>query len=301
MNRGIHVGPHASPKLVDAVVAGGGELVGPDQAAALIWWGGGPDQFPAIARPAMRWVQLPNAGVEAWTAAGLITDERTFTSGAGCYAASVAEHTLALMLAGARRLHELSRARTWTAPKPLSLRGATVGIVGCGGIGRALIELLAPFEPRILAVTRSGRDVAGAAVSVGPDGIAEVLVQADYVVLATPATPQTRALIGTRELRTMRPDSWLVNVARGALVDTGALLLALREGWIGGAALDVVDPEPLPDGHPLWLEPRVMITPHSANTEELLLARLAERVRRNTERFLAGEPLEGLVDAVAGY
>jgi phosphoglycerate dehydrogenase-like enzyme len=298
---GFYVGPEPAPPLVEAVVAGGGRIVPPDKASGLIWWGGGPEQFHDVFRPTMRWVQLPNAGVEGWTDAGLIAAGPTFTSGAGCYADSVAEHALALMLAGAKRLHDLSRAHTWTSPAPSSLREATVAIIGCGGIGRALIELLAPFRCRVLAVTRSGRQIQGAALSTGPQGIPEILRQADYVVLGAPATEETRAIVGEPELRMMRPDSWLVNVARGSLVDTDALVLALGERWIGGAALDVVAPEPLPDNHPLWQEPRALITPHSANTEALLLAGLAQRVQRNTARFLAGTQLEGLVDPVAGY
>src|SRR5690606_27882761 len=115
------------------------------------------------------------------------------------------------------------------------------------------------------------------------------------------ATPQTHHLIGARELALMRPHTWLVNIARGSLVDTDALVEALEKGTIGGAALDVTDPEPLPDDHPLWTQPRALITPHSANPQRLMMQRLAERVAENVNRYLHGEELLGLIDLERGY
>lgn len=299
---GIYVGPQAADELEAAVTGAGGRVVAsPREATGMVWFGGSPQGFRDVVHPGVRWVQLPAAGVESWFAAGAIDTERVFTSAAGCYAPAVAEHTLALMLVGSRRLHELARARTWTRPEPRVLAGATVAIVGCGGIGTALIELLAPLRTTVLAVTRSGREVPGAVLSVAPDRLHEVLTQADHVVVAAPSTSATRFLVGAPELAVMRPGSWLVNIARGSLVDTDALVEALAAGSIGGAALDVTDPEPLPDGHPLWDEPRALITPHSANPGSLQVPALAVRVRRNTESFLSGRQLEGVVDVAAGY
>ncbi len=120
-----------------------------------------------------------------------------------------------------------------------------------------------------------------------------------FVALAL--TPATEHIIGARELAAMRPDSWLVNVARGRHVDTDALVAALADGVIAGAALDVTDPEPLPDGHPLWDQERCIITPHTANTLEMAARPFAARVRDNVARFAAGEPLVGLIDPAAGY
>lgn len=300
-DNGIFVGPAPVPELVEAVRAGGGEVVPAQDASAMIWYQGSPADFTALAHPGIRWVQLPYAGVEPWFDAGVITAERVFSSAAGCYAPSVAEHTLALILTGARRLHELIRVQTWTHLPPATLRGATVGIIGCGGIGRALIDMLAPLGVKVLAVTRSGRQVPGAELSVDPSGVPEVLRRSDYVVLAAPNTAATRAMIAAAELKAMKPTSWLVNVGRGALVDTEALVAALRAGQIAGAALDVTEPEPLPDGHPLWTEPRAVITSHSANSEALLLPELAKRVRENTARFLASRPPIGIIDPNLGY
>jgi D-3-phosphoglycerate dehydrogenase len=171
-----------------------------------------------------------------------------------------------------------------------------VAIVGAGGIGRALIALLAPFETRVVAVTRRGEPV-----PLPGERLAEVWKAADFVVVAAPATGATRHLVGAPELAAMRPHAWLVNVARGSLVDTDALVTALREEAIGGAALDVTDPEPLPAGHPLWDEPRALITPHSANPLSALTRELAARVRENVTRFAAGQPLIARIDPGAGY
>jgi phosphoglycerate dehydrogenase-like enzyme len=298
----IFVGPHPAAELVEAVRAAGGRLAASAaEASAMVWYGGSPADFAALAHPGIRWVQLPNAGVEPWFEAGVVNGDRVFSSAAGSYAPAVAEHTLGLLLTAARHLHTLARARTWTRPSPATLRGTTVGIVGCGGIGQALIAMLEPLGADVLAVTRSGRDVQGARLSVAPEGLPEVLRESDHVVLAAPTTAATRSLIGGAELALMKQTAWLVNIGRGALVDTDALVTALAEERIGGAALDVTDPEPLPDGHPLWAEPRAIITPHSANSESLLLPELAKRVRENTERFLAGRPLVGAIDPVLGY
>lgn len=297
----VHIAPTAPQVLVDAVAQGGGKVVSAPEASALIWFDAPPGDAEAYLHSGIRWMQLPSAGIESWFQSGLLTGDRTYTAAAGIYAPAVAEHALALMLAGARRLHELASARTWMKPETRALRHSTVAIIGAGGIGRELIRLLQPFDVRLLAVTRSGRTVQGADLSTSPDGLLDVLGEADFVVVAAPSTSQTRAMIGEREFAAMRPHTWLVNIARGTLIDTDALVKALRFGAIGGAALDVTDPEPLPDGHPLWDEPNALITPHSANPLELRLPQYAARVRRNVESFIHGRPLEGVVDLTVGY
>ena len=150
-------------------------------------------------------------------------------------------------------------------------------------------------------MTRRGRPVPGASRSLAIDDVGEVWGEATHVVIATPATGGTRHLVGAPELDAMREDAWLVNVARGSLVDTDALVEALRSGSIGGAALDVTDPEPLPDGHPLWELENVLITPHVATAPEAEKRHFADRVRENVRRLAAGEELEGLVDPEGGY
>jgi D-3-phosphoglycerate dehydrogenase len=234
-----------------------------------------------------------------------VDDGRIWTSATGSFGPAVAEHALALMLAADKALHSFARERTWIPDgrhEVRSLAGETVLIVGAGGIGRALIGLLAPFGAEAIAVTRRGLAVPGAARTLPADQVsAEVWGAARHVVVAAPATDGTRHLVGAHELAAMREDAWLVNVARGSLVDTGALVEALRSGSIAGAALDVTDPEPLPDGHPLWELPNALITPHVATPPSAERIAFAARVRENVRRYAAGEDLEGLIDAEGGY
>jgi phosphoglycerate dehydrogenase-like enzyme len=202
------------------------------------------------------------------------------------------------MLAAEKALPASARARSWEADGRYavhSLAGQTVAIVGAGGIGRALISLLAPFGAEAIAVTRRGRPVEGAVRTLPADRAAEVFPEADYVVVAAPATDGTRHIVGAAELAAMREDAWLVNVARGSLVDTDALVEALRSGSIAGAALDVTDPEPLPDGHPLFSAPGVTITPHVAGDVPLFPRRAMELIADQVRRYLADEPLRNVV------
>jgi D-3-phosphoglycerate dehydrogenase len=288
----VHVAPESDRAIEAAVLAAGGRIGPLDEASALVWLDSNPASFPDALPDGVRWVQLPSAGVEGWL--DRIDADRTWTSAAGAYGLPVAEHALALMLAGARRLADCARASTWTAPPARPLDGATVAIVGAGGIGRALVRLLEPLDVRVIAVTRRGRDG-----TLPADRMHEALPEADHVVIAAPATPGTRHLIGAPELAAMRDDAWLVNVARGALVDTDALVDALRRGAIGGAALDVTDPEPLPDGHPLW--ELALITPHIANPAATLRRYLARHVQENVTRFSNGDALLSPIDPEAGY
>ncbi len=297
-----HFGAEYADDFVEAVERGGGVVVDePEEAEAIVWLGSDNSKLPELLHPMMRWVQLPSAGVESWMEEGLIDTERVYTSAAGVYSETVAEHALALMLAGARRLHESARATSWEVGWGRSLAGSTVVILGAGGIGRALIRMLEPFGTRTLAVTRSGREVPGATASYSADQTEEFWPEGDFFVVAAPATGDTEKMIGARELDAMRSDAWVINVARGSLIDTDALVEALADGRIGGAALDVTDPEPLPDGHPLWTEPRALITPHTANPPDPLARALAERIEENVARFKAGEELIAVVDVKAGY
>ncbi len=255
------------------------------------------------AQPQVCWVQLPQAGTERAFQAGVIDRKRRWTSAKGAFAEPVAEHALALVLAGLRQLPTRARARTWGKPAGESLFGQPVTVVGGGGIATVLLRLLEPFRAQVTVVRRhaSAEPLAGAARTVSPDRLPEALAGARAVVLTPALTPQTRGMIGRAELAAMEPGAWLVNVARGGLVDTGALVEALRAGQIGGAALDVTDPEPLPDGHPLWDLPNCLITPHTADTEEMTRPLLADRITENVRRLAAGQDLVGLLDPDLGY
>lgn len=251
-----------------------------------------------------RWVQLPFAGIESFFAAGVIDPELTWTCAKGIYGHACAEHALALMLAGSRRLAHHARERRWEEPGLGSperrLKDATLLIVGVGGIGRALAEMTAPLGMRVVGTNRSGRPVPGVEVHASSE-LSDLLSDADFVVVCAALTEETRGLISAPELARMKDDAWLVNVARGGLVDTPALIAALRDGSIGGAALDVTDPEPLPPDHELWSLDNVLITPHVANTWDMALPELRELVYRNVASFASGAGLEGAVDPRLGY
>jgi len=208
---------------------------------------------------------------------------------------------IALSLAGLRCLPMFARSTSWPPQVGRNLIGADVVVFGGGGITAELVLLLEPFGCHITVVRRSNEPFPGADRTVSLDQRLDVLPSADVVVLALALTPETEGVIGSAELEAMADHAWLVNVARGGHVDTDALVAALAAGSIGGAALDVTDPEPLPDGHPLWTEPRALITPHVGNTPEMGIPLLAEHISDNVRRFIAGKPLVGVVDTELGY
>jgi len=226
----------------------------------------------------------------------------------------MAETVVAMMLHFARGLDIAVRAQAegrWLkapfdrADAPVrEVAGSLTGVVGYGGIGREVARRVAALGGNVIATRRrpDAQGPAEAGVEVcGPDGLDRLLETSDYVVLAAPATAQTRGLIGARELARMRPDAVLINVARGALVDEAALVDALRSGRIRGAGLDVFAVEPLPDGHPLWGLPNVLITPHVSAYTHRFWEREVALVEENLARYLAGRPLLNLVDKQAGY
>lgn len=298
--------PELTPQwMLDAAVAGGARLVDVAEADTIVWGGSAdPAGLRELIEPhdaAITWVQLPWAGVEPYL--DVLDDRRIWTCAKGAYADDVAEMALALLLAGKRGLGAYARARTWRGPGTIgsNLHGAQVCIVGGGGITEELIRLLQPFGTEVVVVRRNVAPVPGATQVVGDDQLDEAIAGVDAVVLALALTPETEGLIDARRLALMGPDCWLVNVARGGHVVTDDLVAALLDGTIAGAALDVTDPEPLPDGHSLWTLPNSIITPHVANTPEMLVPRLAERITENVRRRVAGVPLLGVVDVAAGY
>jgi phosphoglycerate dehydrogenase-like enzyme len=301
----VAIGPAPSEFAVRAIRAGGGQPAEVDaQADALVWLD--PGDIGGLRRAldrasSVRWVQLPMAGIERVTADGLLDPGRTWTSAKGAYAEPVAEHALTLALAGLRVLRRRIIARSWGEPAGESLYDQPVTILGGGGIAVKLLELLGPLRVTATVVRRRTEPVPGAARTVESSRLHEALADARVVFLALALTPSTEHVIGAAELDRMRSDAWLVNVARGRHVDTGALVTALRREAIGGAALDVTDPEPLPDGHPLWELDRCIITPHTADTEEMVERLLAQRIKENVVRFAAGEPLAGVIDPAVGY
>lgn len=299
----IAIGPVDSPEWVrDAVIAGGGEVVEPADATAVVWTAArNPQGLKDLLdeHSHIEWVQVPFAGIENFVP--IIDDSRTWTCGKGVYAEPVAEHVVALALAGMRNVAQYARATSWTGPVGRNLLNANVTIVGGGGITESLIRLLTAFQCNITVVRRTVEHIEGADTVVGTENLVDALVGADLVVLALSLTPETTGLLGRPEFELMEPHAWIVNVARGAHIVTDDLVWALENNVIGGAALDVTHPEPLPAGHPLWSLPNCIITPHVGNTPEMAVPLLSERITANVIRYLADEELIGLVDVRNGY
>ncbi len=299
----VALAPVASEPVAAAVRSAGGQIVDLDDAPDVLVWGEPGDVAGLVAAvraaPTARWVQLPFAGVEGFVE--VLDRSRTWTCAKGAYSEPTAEHALALALAGLRQLPARARATSWGGQGVTTLYDAPVVVLGGGGITASLLELLAPFRCAVTVVRRTPEQMRGASRTVRPERLDEVLADALVVVLALALTPETTHVISHRQLAAMSTSAWLVNVARGRHVDTGALVTALQDGAIGGAALDVTDPEPLPDGHPLWSLPNCLITPHTANPWQTAQPLLARRVHDNVLRFGAGRPLLGTVDLDAGY
>ncbi|MFU8841094.1 MAG: D-isomer specific 2-hydroxyacid dehydrogenase family protein [Nitriliruptoraceae bacterium] len=289
-------------ELRSAVTEGGGQVVDLPDANALIWTSTSrADELAEVLRthPDIRWVQLPFAGIEPFVE--VLDHDRAWTCGKGVYAEPVAEHALALILGGLRGIGRYARQQGWSEPYGHNLLGAHVCIVGGGAITRSLVRLLLPFGTYLTVVRNRPDPIPGVAEVVGLDQLHRTLGEADVVVLALALTPETDRLLDARALAAMRDDALLVNVARGRHVDTDALVAALEAGRLGGAALDVTDPEPLPEGHPLWARDDVIVTPHVGNTPEMGIKLLWARVRENVERFGRGEELLGPVHVELGY
>ncbi len=297
------------PWAADAVRSGGGTVVQPGDAEALVWTATGfepgfrPNDLVALLKQhqAIRWVQLPWAGVEPFVEGGIFDRDHVWTSGKGVYARPVAEHALALALAGLRHLKAYSEARAWTAQAGTTLVDGRATVFGGGGTTEELVDLLQPFRCRITVVRKRPAPMQGVHPVLGWEQRYEALPGADAVFLALALTPETARSFGRHEFEAMERHAWLVNVARGGHVVTDELVDALTQHTIGGAALDVTDPEPLPDGHPLWALPNCLITPHTANTYEMAIPLLTARIAENVRRYAAGEPLLGLVEPALGY
>lgn len=299
----IAIGPEPFPGWVrDAVCSAGAQASNYQDATGLIWVS--PTDvagLDAVLRecPHINWVQIPFAGVENFIS--IIKSDRVWTCGKGVYAEPVAEHALGLILAGLRNIGVYAQETSWTRPIGRNLLGARVTIVGGGGIAVALVRLLQPFSCHITVVRHSVTDMDGVDQVVSAESLIDALVGADVVVLALPLTPDTQGLLSRAEFELMEPHAWVINVARGKHIVTDDLVWALTNNKIGGAALDVTDPEPLPIGHPLWSEPHCIITPHTGNTPEMAEPLLAQRISANVALYMKGDQLIGTVDSHRGY
>jgi phosphoglycerate dehydrogenase-like enzyme len=299
----VSIEPKSFDEYANAVV-GAGAQVAPlsSQVGALIWTDySQPQALKELleANRQIEWVQLPFAGVDAFV--DVLQHPVVFTSAKGSYRQPVAEHALALCLALGRKLPERVLAKTWGKKFAVSLYDSHIVIVGGGGITQELVSLLAPFNPRVSVVRKHPTAIAGATETVGFDRLDEFLALADFVVLAAALTDETLYLFNERRFSLMKASAYLVNIARGKMVDSAALLKALESGAIAGAAVDVTDPEPLPDGHALWNAPNLIITPHTADTNAQVVRLFSQRIDENVKAWLQGKDWVGLVDKQLGY
>jgi phosphoglycerate dehydrogenase-like enzyme len=267
--------------------------------------------FPRATR--LRWVQSPAVGVGRLMFPELLASPVVLTSARGIRARSIAEHVIGVTIALARRLPHAMRAQTahrWAQEElegPGSgvrlLNGMHMGIVGFGSIGQEVAKLAMPFGIRISAIRRrmAGPPPDGVDEIVGPEKLLEVLAKSDVIVLSMPNTPDAKRMIGRRELAHLPRGALLVNIARGKLVDDEAVVEALGDGRLGGAALDVFTTEPLDPSSPYWDLPNVIVTPHTAGAMEDYWTPLVALFSDNLRRFERGEPLRNVVSKELGY
>ena len=272
-----------------------------------------------VRAPRLTWVHSATSGVERALTPVALERGLVVTNARGVFSRPIAEYVLMMILSVSRRLPqllELQRERTWQPLEGVELRDVTVGIVGLGSIGRAVGALATAFGCRVVAVRRRGE--AGSASSLrddegelfgeivlgrvgGPETLPELLAESDFIVLAAPLTSETEQMINAETLAMVKPGAWLINVARGRLIDERALIRALREGGLGGAVLDTFREEPLPATSPFYDLPNVIVTPHTAWSSGRVLDRSVELFCENLRRFAKGDPLLNVVDPSAGY
>lgn len=263
------------------------------------------------AGPALRWVHTGTAGVGSWLTPAMLERDVVFTNSAGVFGPPIAETVLAFILHFARGLHIAlpnQRIGAWDKQvfdgeeAPLrEVAGSTVGVIGLGGIGREVAARCRALGAHVIGLRRTARDLEGIEVVHGEEGLARLLGEADFVVVTAPETPTTVGLVDRKAMALMKPAAVLINVGRGRIVDEVALVDALEEGRLGGAALDVFTSEPLPGDHPLWSAPNTVITPHMSAYSERFWGRQLALILDNLERYLAGRPLVNVVDREAGY
>jgi phosphoglycerate dehydrogenase-like enzyme len=303
-NNLIAIEPKSFTSYEEAVVSGGGKVVPLSKdVKALIWTDyAAPELLSKTLseNPQIEWVQLPFAGVDAF--AQILTAPVRFTSAKGSYKEPVAEHALALALALARKLPVRVKATSWGKREAVSFYDANVLLIGAGGITQELIGMLKPFRAKI-SVCRNQVEVQvpGASEVFGLINLGQKISDADLVIVACALTNHTRGLFNLELFSKMKSTAFMVNVSRGPIVNTADLLLALDKGLLAGAAVDVTDPEPLPDGHPMFGRDDLIVTPHTADTNEIVERHFAIRVQHNVKAFLGQGPWIGQVDPERGY
>lgn len=276
--------------------------------ALLDCWAGPTRIVAALGRaPGLRWIHARSAGLDHVLVPEVVAHPALLTNGRGAFSPALAEFALAALLFFAKDLRRLVAQQAAGAWEPFDmerLEGRTVGIVGYGDIGRAVASRLRPLGVKVLALRRRpelSRGDALASETIPPERLHELMARSDDVVVAAPLTPQTQGLVGREAIAAMKRTAVLVNVGRGPVVDETALVAALEQGRIRGAALDVFETEPLPPGHALWRLPNVLLSPHCADHVPGWVDEAVRVFLRQLERFRRGEPLRDVIDKAAGY
>jgi phosphoglycerate dehydrogenase-like enzyme len=304
------VEPHLPPEVAVVRLDGAGVPDGDlsDAEVFFRWWMP-PETLERIlaAAPRVRWLHTPSVGVDEVLVPAVLARDITVTNSAGVNAIPIAEFVLMLMLAHVKRARDLAALTpedAWARGEALrldELHGKTALIIGLGSIGQEVARRAAAFGMRVLASRRRPAPAEGVAQVVGEGGWRDLLPEADVIVICAPLTAATRGMVDAAALARVKPGAYLINIARGQIVDTDALLAALHDGRLGGAALDALPEEPLPPAHPLWRAPNIWITPHISWSSPHIRARVAALFLENLRRFRAGEPLLNVVDKHAGY
>ena len=273
---------------------------GVDGEVGLTFAWGSPNMASVIER-GVRWVHTIGTGVDRFPLAAI--GEATLTCSRGASATPISEWTLAVMLAFEKQLPESwlsAPPERWNMADLGGLHGKTLGLVGLGGIGTEIARRALVFGMRVCAYRRTSTAAPIEGIEIETD-LDALIARSDHVVVAASATPATRHLINAERLTHAKPDSHLINIARGSLIDQDALRSALDEGRIARASLDVCEPEPLPEGHWLYSHPRVRLSAHVSWSAPDAMSALFDSFRRNLHHYLANEPLEGVVDLEQGY
>jgi phosphoglycerate dehydrogenase-like enzyme len=308
LNKKIALEPKRFDQYVSAIEDSGGELTQlAADVTALVWTDyARPDllRMTLAENPQLEWVQLPFAGVDAFSEIIANNPQIVFTSAKRSYSEPVAEHALMLSLALGRILPERIRAKSWGKKHADSLFDENFLIIGGGGIAQQLVDLLEPFRTQVIVVRkRTNEPFMNSQYSrvVGFDALDSEISKAKFVVIACALTEETKHLFDKQMLSRMRPDSYLVNVARGEVVNQDDLIEALQQKTITAAATDVTYPEPLPEGHPMWQVENLIITPHTADTMPIVTRLFAQRLRENVRAFVEGDSFVGIVSRELGY
>ena len=303
-NNLVAIEPKSFSEYEKALEKGGAKLspMGPE-VRGLIWTDySSPAALGELieVNPQLEWVQLPFAGVDAF--AEQLNKDVLFTSAKGAYREPVAEHALMLALALARKIPIRVKASSWGKKDAFSFFDSKVLLVGAGGISEELVRLFAPFRAEITVVRNNPElPLAGAKIIAGLDQLDSLLPKADLVIITCALTDQTLGLINYQRLSLFKPTAYLVNVARGPIVVSDDLTRALEEGLLAGAGLDVTDPEPLPDGHAFFGRDDLILTPHTADTKEIVTRLFAVRIQQNVKAFLGKGSWVGKVSPTLGY